>query len=100
MMDFGIVGLIQKGPPNLVTITNTGDATLNITGKAIVSSSEFVFDTSASSNCGTTLAPGQSCTIGVIYFPHNFGAVTGMLRITTNAPNSPHLVQLEGNCPL
>jgi hypothetical protein len=45
-----------------------------------------------------SLAPGQSCNVGAKFEPFmTNGSVTGMIRINSNAPDSPHLIQLMGN---
>lgn len=98
LIDFGDQEFFTRSAAKFVMIKNTGTANLTISSKFIVGA-YFTLDTSASSTCGTNLAAGQTCAIGVIFYPTGFGVSTGMLRVTTNAPNSPHLVQLQGNSP-
>jgi len=74
----------------LVTLKNTGNATLRITSivKSGVNFSEWNY-------CGSSLSPGMSCTI-VVYWsslsPYSYGTIT----ITDNALNSPQKVPLRG----
>jgi hypothetical protein len=76
--------------PQMVILTNTGNAPLNIT--SIVPSANFA----DRNNCGSSLAAGASCTIGVVFKPHKVGTITGTITITDNAPNSPQTISLTG----
>ena len=73
-----------------VTLTNSGLGILKITKGAITG--PFTY----SSNCGTTVNPGSSCTLTVIFKPTTNGAVTGSISITDNAPLSPQKIALNG----
>jgi hypothetical protein len=73
-----------------VTLTNTGLGTLTISN--IAATGPFV----QTNTCGTTVAPGASCTISVRFKPANKGQVTGSVTITDNAPGSPQRVKLSG----
>ena len=46
--------------------------------------------------CPSTLAPGKSCTIAVVYFADDVGLRTSTLNISDNAPGSPQQVSLLG----
>ncbi len=76
-----------------VTLTNSGNATLNIT--SIATSGDFAQVTS-SKPCGSTLAAGANCIIRVTFTPTQLGLRTGNITITDNAPNSPQTVPLSG----
>jgi hypothetical protein len=93
-LSFGnvVVGTTSKG--KTVTLTNTGNATLNISN--IATSGDFSLTTS-SKPCGSTLAAGSNCKIEVTFTPSQLGARTGTLTITDNAPGSPQTVPLSGN---
>jgi hypothetical protein len=73
-----------------VTLSNTGNATLNIT--SIVPSGNYADTTT----CAATLAVGASCTISVTFTPTATGTRTGAVTITDNAAGSPHIVNLTG----
>ena len=81
-----------SGLPQTVTVTNTGNATLNITG-ATPSAADF----GVLSNCSNPVAVGSSCTIGVFFEPSAGGTRTGTLKITDNAGDSPQSVTLTGS---
>jgi Abnormal spindle-like microcephaly-assoc'd, ASPM-SPD-2-Hydin len=76
-----------------VTLTNSGNATLNIT--SITTSGDFAQVTSTKP-CGSTLAAGANCIIRVTFTPTQLGARTGNITITDNASNSPQTVPLSG----
>jgi hypothetical protein len=46
--------------------------------------------------CGE-VAPGASCTATVTFYKTNSGSSSGTFRMTSTAPNSPHLVTLRAN---
>jgi len=73
-----------------VTLTNTGDPELEITGISV--SGEFV----PSSTCGSMVPVSGSCTINITFTPAATGNRTGTLTINDNAPGSPHTVALSG----
>jgi hypothetical protein len=77
----------------IVTLTNSGTATLNIA--SIVTSGDFALTTGALP-CGSTLAVGKSCKIRVTFTPTQIGARTGNITLTDNAANSPQTVPLSG----
>ncbi len=77
-----------------VTLTNTGNATLNITGLT-VSPSDFTFKV-VKKSCGATVNPGASCFIKVTFAPQQVGVRTGAVTITDNAANSPQTIPLTG----
>ncbi len=76
--------------PQVVTLTNSGPTTLNIS--SITSSGDFL----QQNNCGSALPTGASCTIRVAFRPSAKGARTGAVTITDDAPDSPQTVALMG----
>jgi hypothetical protein len=77
-------------PPLTLTLTNYGEAILNISG--IAASGNF----SESTTCGATLAPGANCPINVSFSPTAHGTLTGTLSVTDNMTDSPQAVALNG----
>ena len=73
-----------------VTLSNTGNDTLNIT--SIAASGDFA----QTNNCGTSLSAGGNCTISVTFNPTALGTRTGTVTITDNAAGSPETVSLSG----
>ncbi|HEX7288445.1 MAG TPA: choice-of-anchor D domain-containing protein, partial [Candidatus Angelobacter sp.] len=76
--------------PQHVTLTNGGNASMNISG--IAASADFA----QTNNCGATLAVGASCTVNVTFTPAAAGSRSGSVTITDSAPGSPHSIQLAG----
>jgi len=77
-----------------VTITNTGVATLNITG--ISASGDFT-QTNTCAALNNVLNVGQSCSVSVVFRPVASGSRSGSLSISDNAAGSPQTVALSGN---
>ena len=73
-----------------VTLSNVGTTPLTIS--SITWSTNF----SDSTNCGTTLNPGRSCRINVVFAPTTTGVLTGTLTITDSDVTSPQIVTLTG----
>ena len=82
--------LWTTSPPQPVTLTNTGTATLDIT--SIATAGDFA----QTNDCGSTLQPTLYCTFSVVFTPTAQGTRSGTLTITDNAPGSPHSVPLTG----
>jgi Cep192 domain 4/Galactose oxidase, central domain len=83
-------------PAQDITLTNTGNSTLTISGLAIsgTNAPEFV----ETDNCVRSVAAGATCTINVTFSPTATGARTGTLSVVDNAtsPTSPQTVALSG----
>jgi hypothetical protein len=80
----------QSSQPEIVTMTNTGHATLTISRISI--SGDF----SETNTCGSSLSAGQNCSIGVTFTPTALGTRSGMVTIADNASNSPQTIPLSG----
>ena len=79
-----------------VTLTNTGNAALRITG-AFGISGDFAFgDGGTCPAVGRSVAAGQSCTITVVFTPTATGTRTGTVTLYDNAPDSPQTISLTG----
>jgi len=89
-LNFGSQLVATTSVPLLVTLTNTGGTSLNIS--SISTSASFA----QTNNCPATLAGGANCTISVTFKPQASGAVNGALTITDSASGSPHTVSLSG----
>jgi Subtilase family/Abnormal spindle-like microcephaly-assoc'd, ASPM-SPD-2-Hydin len=79
-----------SAPPQAITVTNTGQSVLTITGVAASG------DYSETNTCGTSVAAGGSCAITVTFTPTAAGSRTGTITITDNVSNSPQKVSLTG----
>jgi hypothetical protein len=79
-----------SAPAKVVTLKNTGNATLNIT--SIAASGDFA----ETNNCGASLASTISCAINVTFTPTATGALSGNITVTDGANGSPQTVALSG----
>jgi len=75
-----------------VTLSNIGTAALVIQGISMSGNSDFT----QTNNCGSGLAAQAQCNISLRFAPHALGTRSGSLTIRSNAPGSPHTVQLGG----
>jgi len=80
-----------SGLPQSVTITNSGVSPVTISS-ITTSPSDF----GSLNACGSSVAPGASCSVGVFFDPATSGARTGTLTITDSAPGSPQTLALTG----
>jgi hypothetical protein len=83
------VGTQTNGSP--VTLTNVGDAPMNIT--SIATTGDFF----QSNNCSTMLPIRSSCVVYLVFVPTAAGSRTGVLTITDDASGSPQTVSLSGS---
>jgi hypothetical protein len=74
-----------------VTLTNTGNATLNLSGIQVTG------NFAQTSNCPAALASSSSCTVSITFTPTASGARTGTLTMTDNAAGTPQTVNLTGS---
>jgi hypothetical protein len=74
--------------PQIVTLSNVGSAPLTI--DSISASADFA----QTNTCGADILGGSSCTIDVTFTPTGTGTMTGLITITDNATDSPHIVSL------
>lgn len=81
-------------PPQTVTLTNTGSATLTIGGISFTGPN--LSDFAQTNTCGSSVAAGARCTISVTFKPGASGLRTATLNVTDNASGSPQKVQLTG----
>jgi len=82
--------LNTTSPPQMVTLTNTGNQVLSIT--SIIPSGDFA----QTNNCGSSVSIGGGCTITVTFTPTAVGTLTGAVTLTDNAPDSPQTISLSG----
>ena len=80
--------------PVTVTVSNSGGASMNITGISIANSNGVFAQTNT---CGPTLAAGANCAINVTFTPTQGGSRTALLDVADSASGSPHSVTIKGN---
>jgi hypothetical protein len=94
---FGQVYLHASRMQN-VTLTNIGDAPLDISDVSLTvgpdtHSDDFAFD----NHCRSTLRAGTSCEIDIMLYAHDSGTLTATLNISDNAAGSPQEVSISAN---
>jgi beta-propeller repeat-containing protein/ASPM-SPD-2-Hydin domain-containing protein/centrosomal CEP192-like protein len=89
-LTFGEQPVGTTSGPQTVTLTNSGNAPMTISGFTV--SVDFV----QTNNCGGSLAAGNSCTLKVTFSPTSAGTTSGAITIADNAPGNPHVVALSG----
>lgn len=92
-VDFGRVPLEEQSPPMTVTVTNAGDANLDIEDIRIEGPGFDVLE----EDCRRDSIPAnQSCRIVVGFVALERGSVDGQLVVVDNGEGSPHTVPLSG----
>jgi hypothetical protein len=77
-----------------ITLTNPGNATLNITSVTIAGTNSGDF--AETNTCGSSVAVGASCTLSVTFTPTVVGSETATLTISDNASPATQTVSLTG----
>jgi hypothetical protein len=82
-LSFGVQTVGVSSAPQPVVLTNTGTATLSISG--IVASGDY----EQTNNCNSSIAPNASCTINVTFTPTVAWARMGTVTVTGNTIAPP-----------
>jgi len=90
-LDFDAQNLNTPSSPRTVTVTNSGDADLSISGIDLLST-----DFSRVNTCTVPASPKGTCTINVTFKPSDSGLRTAQIVIKDNASGNPHTVPLTG----
>jgi hypothetical protein len=94
-LDFGPQTLGGLYPARPITLSNTGNALLQIASLQASGTGFAIVDASA---CPGSLAAGGSCTINVTFTPTTAGtSYTGAVTVASNASTSPDHVDLHGS---
>lgn len=96
---FGTVAL-TKSKALTITVVNLGAATLTLPAPVIsgANAGDFSLTTAAAKPCGSTLAGGAYCLVGVTYKPSVAFAESASVAIGASADAaSPHNVSLNGH---
>jgi hypothetical protein len=98
-LSFGNQPIAVSSTAQTITLTNNTGAALSVAGLTIGGADAGDFAEIANS-CGTSVAAGGACTIGVSFTPSDAGERAATLSITDNASNSPQTASLTGTgCP-
>ena len=91
--NFGQTSLSQSKSVQ-TTLTNVGSTTLNISSIKITGADTDEFH--QTNSCGSSLGPGKSCSIAVIYRPTEQGLDRAQISISHDGGGSPQQVPLLG----
>ncbi|WP_128912516.1 beta strand repeat-containing protein [Granulicella sibirica] len=92
-LSFGDTAVATESASQTVTVTNSGNASLTVTG--VTASGDFV----ETDNCigpGVTIAVGATCTVSVSFLPASSGVRSGLLTVYGNVPLGQAIVSLAG----
>ncbi len=93
-LSYGDVQVGASAAPQTVTLSNTGDATLNVSGVSFQGANAADFSSDAAS--GYAIDPGMSANFDVTFAPLNAGARSANLVVISDDSNSPASVPLSG----
>jgi FG-GAP-like repeat/Abnormal spindle-like microcephaly-assoc'd, ASPM-SPD-2-Hydin len=78
-LNFGSQKVGTKSPPQNVTVTNTGNTAVSVTGVSITGNGYY--DYSETNTCGTQINAGATCTISITFAPITKGTRTALAQI-------------------
>ena len=87
---FGKVSVGSSSSGSVFVLTNNGE------GQIAISNIATTGDFSESHDCGSTLDPGDTCNINVVFTPTASGPRAGTLTVTTNTPAGTYTANLSG----
>ena len=87
---FAPTGVGLTTAPQILTLTNNGGQTLNIS--SITTSAGFVV---ATNTCASSLAANSACTLQIVFSPTAAGATTGLITFIDNASTPTQTVALS-----
>jgi Tol biopolymer transport system component len=93
-LKFGSLPVGQTSAPLSTVLKNNGAVAFSITSIALTGTSATWF--AQTSTCGSTLAPGASCTISVTFSPLAAASKSAKLVIATSATSTPLSVSVSG----
>jgi hypothetical protein len=94
LLGFAQQAIGTTSPPQTVTLTNTGTATLNISNITVTGANAGDF--AQTNTCSSSLAVNASCQVSVTFTPSAAGIRTAAVSIADNGPGNPQAVPLTG----
>ncbi len=96
-LDFGPYALGMAAPAQTVTISNLGKTSLDNLTFTTTEADFTLGPPTGSSPCGSSLAAGASCQVGVVFTPGAIGTRQATLSVNSPALQSPLIVGLAGS---
>jgi len=93
-LSFGTQSVNVDSAAQTVTLTNTGQAVLSLSGINVQGANASDFRQNGS--CGASVAVGASCSLNIVFRPGSAGTKVASIAITGNASNSPQSIALSG----
>lgn len=95
-VSFGTQQVDTSGAPQMVTLTNSSQVTLTVTGTLLSGANPADFD--VTDTCSSTvLPPTGTCGISLSFTPTDAGQRIASLEISDSAPDSPQSIALSGD---
>jgi len=95
-LSFGSQPIAITGSTQTVTLTNGGNTTLSISSLTITGTNAADF-AEVADTCGSSVAAGANCTIGVAFTPSISSSETASITVADNVTGSPQAVSLSGS---
>ena len=96
-LSFGSQTQGTSSTAQVITLTNTGNATLHIS--AITLTGSYPKDWTETATCSAPLAAQGTCTLSITFSPSDNGVLSAVVNIADDAPNSPQAINLYGSAP-
>jgi Tol biopolymer transport system component len=93
-LGFGSRAVGTTSPAKIVTVHNTGSVALPLSGITLGGTNPGQF--ARTTNCGSSLAAGASCTVSVVFKPTSKGAKSATLVVTPGGHAPQKSVALSG----
>jgi len=94
-LSFGSVNTGVTSAAQMLTLSNTGNAALTISGITIGGTNPTDF--AETNTCGASLAAAATCTISVTFAPGSAASFAAMVSVADNATGSPQTAALTGS---
>lgn len=88
---FGNQVIKTSSNPQTLTVINNQSVPLNFSSIQIASSNFH-----QTNSCGSSIPGTSSCTVKVVFTPSSLGLVSGVVKLTDDASNSPQGIPLSG----
>ncbi|GGD00396.1 hypothetical protein GCM10011396_54920 [Undibacterium terreum] len=96
-VNFGAVLINTSSSVQFITVSNSGQAALNLTGITLGGANTGVFTLGGSCSTQTPVTAGGSCTVTVQAKPTVAGNFTASLNLASNASNGAASISLSGS---
>lgn len=88
---------VGQASTQTVTVNNIGSQPLNLAGFTVGGPNATSFAVSGACVTTATVSTGGSCFLTITYAPTVNGALSAVVNINDNAPNTPQIISLSSN---